>query len=491
MNPFKRMRRAWNLSRAHGRGVFNSTLSSVGSIFGMGGYTATDPRRPVLGQVRPSAATANQLLTASLSGLRSFSRHVERNNPTARAAVEALVANVVGTGIALEPDTGDEAIDKRLSAAWNDFIQDCCINGEHDIYWLQGQAMREVVVAGEFIWRLVVDTGLLDEGKIPLSVLPLEAEWLHQNANSMGQKDANGITWVNGVGINTYGKPVAYRLSNPEMIGTEYQEFKANEIIHGFERRRPLQSRGEPWFAPTLEVLQQERDLVDTELKAANNTASIAVAITSEYHDEPDDETNGSTDDPAHSLKMGGVYRLFPGENVATIKNDRPSQQIAPFRDMLRGDIAAALRVPQRFLDRNVSRANYSSMRCDMLDNDRLLAPVREWFGHATIGRLYKAALPYLALKAGIKVPAAKYKLLPDGQPYIDPQKDIAGVKDAISAGLSTHETEIAKRGGDYKKVWQQLAKEQAEKKSIGIEISVSDVPAQAQPAENQQGQTE
>jgi lambda family phage portal protein len=398
------------------------------------------------------------------------------------------VANVVGTGIALEPDTGDDVINARIRVVWQEFIADCTVNGEHDVYYLQAQALRETVLAGEFIWRLVVIPERVDAGKLPICVLPLEAEWLDDQSNTIGNPDADGVTWVGGVGVDAYGCPVAYRLRNPEAHSSSPEMVSAKEILHDFERRRSLQARGEPWFAPVIETLQQERDLVDAELKAAVNTASIAMVITSEAHDTLDTTEEGDSEDPAQSLRLGGVSRMYPGEKVEAFGHTRPAQQIAPFRQMLRGDIAGALRLPQRFLDRDVGRANYSSMRCDMLDNEKLLAPVREWFGQATIGRLYKAALPYLALKAGIKTPRANYKLLPDGQPYVDPYKDIQGAAMAIAAGVSTHQTEISKRGGDYLKVWEQAKKEKEQLRKLGLTFDLSGTNAPA--PESQLGST-
>jgi hypothetical protein len=107
-----------------------------------------------------------------------------------------------------------------------------------------------------------------------------------------------------------------------------------------------------------------------------------------------------------------------------------------------------------------------------MLDNERLLAPVREWFGHQTVGKLYQAVLPYLAIKAGVEVPKRKaYRLVPDGQPYVDPLKDAQAAAMAISFGLSTYEQEIGKRGGDYRQVWAKLAEERAELDRLGIVI--------------------
>jgi capsid protein len=210
----------------------------------------------------------------------------------------------------------------------------------------------------------------------------------------------------------------------------------------------------------------------------------MAMVLTSDIHGPLDTTEEGTTEDPAQAIRLGGVARLFPGEKAEAFSHTRPSQQIKPFREMLRGDIAAALRIPSRFLDRDVSRANYSSMRADMLDTDRLLAPVREWYGHATAGRLYKKVLPYLAIKAGIPVPKKTgYRLLPDGQPYVDPQKDADAALTAINGGLTTHTKEIAKRGEDRQKVWAELAKEKKESKPAAAEEPATVPPKKAQEA--------
>jgi hypothetical protein len=206
----------------------------------------------------------------------------------------------------------------------------------------------------------------------------------------------------------------------------------------------------------------------------------MALVITSEAGDEDDTTDDGTTEDPARSIAIGNVARMLPGEKVEAFSHTRPSQQIAPFRQMLRGDIAASLRIPQRYLDRDVSRANYSSMRADMLDTERLLKPIREMFGHQTAGRLYKAALPYIALRLGIAIPRSDYRLIPDGQPYIDPIKDIGGAVAAIAAGLSTHEHEIGMRGGDYRTVWTQLAKERGEAQGLGLVLDLAGTNAPA-----------
>jgi lambda family phage portal protein len=450
--------------------ILSPVASFLNGIVG-GGYNATDPTRKLIprGSLYPNKSSANTLLSGSLPTLRTYCRQLERNNATARAGVEALVGLVVGSGIALEPEAGDDTKNGKIRDAFWSWLRSVGVDGS-DIYRLQALGFRDVVVAGEALWRLVPG-----DGRIPLRVLPLEGEWLSETQASAPE---NGCTLVAGVELDKYGQPTAYYLAPPEMGKTE--KVPAKDVLHAFERRRPLQARGEPWFAPIIETLMNERDLVDAELKAAVNTAGIAIVVTSENHGALDTDTNGTTEDPAASIGVGAVARLFPGEDAKSFANTRPSQQIAPFRQMLRGDIAAALRIPQRYLDRDVSRANYSSMRADMLDTDRLLAPVREWYGHQTIGRLYQIAAPYLSAICGFPVDPTKYRLLPDAQPYVDPVKDIAGAVAAITAGLSTHEAEISKRGGDVRQVWTQLKAEQELAAQLGIKIDLSGTNAPA-----------
>jgi len=441
-------------------GFLRSVTASLLSPFALAyswvsGYNATDPRRKIVDRTRlPASSTANQILNGSLPALRNYCRNLERNNPTARAGLEALVALVVGSGISLEPDTGDEATDARIRAVFQQWCDSAGVHGE-SIWSLQGLGMREMVAAGEGVWRLV------DDGNPLPSILPLDAEWIDELTAS-----SNDLTTVAGVIIDRLGREKGLMLRNPEGMG-DAEEVLSQSVIHFFERRRPVQHRGEPWFAPLIERLIQEQDLVDADLKAAVNTAGYAVAITSEMSPGTTTDENG---EPVTDIPLGSVVSLLPGEDIKLLAHNRPSQAIAPFREMLRGDIAAALRVPSRFLDRDVSRANFSSMRADMLDTERLLGPLREEFGRQTIGAVYERILPRIAAMLAIPIPPARYRLLPDGQPYVDPQKDVAAAKAAMDSGLSTLEAEVAKRGGDYRQLRDQRIREMDDEALANIE---------------------
>lgn len=458
------------------KALYSSVASAVGTWWG-GGYNAVDPRRKLIEKlVAANRASANDLLSGALPTLRSYCRHLERNNPTARAAVEGLRACVVGTGIALEPKGAGA---DRIRGAWQRWIKCCGINGE-SLYELQRMGFGEITTAGEIVWRYIVLPELADKGEIPLRIVALDSEWLVDEATVL----AGGVTCVAGIDLDRWGRPVAYRLRNPSVGGDGNAELvPAAEINHRFERRRPLQNRGEPWFAPVIETLMNERDLVDVELYAAKQSAGPAIVIESDYHEPPDTTVYGSTEDPVTTVAVGAVTRIYPGEKMHAHSHTRPSQQIAPFRGMLRGDAAGCLRLSQRWFDRDVRGANYSSMKADQIDSGMLLAPVREWYGHATAADAYKHVLPWIALTLGISLAQDfEYELIPDETPFLDPQKDIGGALLSIAGGLSTWEKEIGKRGGDAKAVLAQLKLELSDPLLKQIFMANLDAPTPGRP---------
>lgn len=461
------------------RGLYDAVASSTVGL--VGGYQVLDPRRKILPRgLYWRSVSANELATMSLPQLRALCRKLERDNPTARAAVEGFVAQVVGTGIALEPDHGDETINDRIRTVWRDLIRGCDVSGKRSIYDIQTQSCREWFVAGEFLWRTPVLQERAAQGLCPLVIQCLECEWI---APIVPAPPADGITMVAGIELNRWAIPVAYNLQNPETaFGQQIERVPASEIVHEFERRRSLQARGEPVLAPVVERIWQEGDLVDAELRSAVNCAALAIVVTSAGGPGPVDTTQqGTVEDPAQQIGVGSIARLPLGDKVEAFQHNRPSQPIVQFRDTIRGDIAAGCRIPKTYLDKDYSKANYSSMRAAMLDNERLIAPVREWFGHSTIGAYYLRCLPYLCLMAGVKMPKRiHYRLIPDVMPYVDPYKDIQAAAMAVAGGFTTHEAEIGKRGGDIRQVWEQLAREKALATKLGLHLDLSGTNAPA-----------
>jgi capsid protein len=411
---------------------------------------------------------------------------------------------MVSTGIDIEPDTGDEKTDARLRAAWVKFTKCASACGKQDLWSLQQQAQRSEMLAGEFLWVLVKTEDYARRG-IPTAVMSVEPDRLSDTPFDGVQA---GAYFDSGIEYDKYGKPIAYHIRDdaddgaiaPPRGGTLVagsggtkvgsapistgkrsggRRYLAAEVIHGFDVQRPGQIRGEPRLAAILDTLRQESELVEAELTAAKVGAAHSIKIKSTTP-LPSGQADTTLSPPTYDFSPGTVNLLAPGEDAEVMANPRPSQQIAPFRQMLRGDISGATGIPQRYIDRDTSRANYSSMRADMLDTQRVMTPQQMRFGRSAAEELYLKILPELATFAGLSVPSIgtmerdtleRCKIMPDGWSYVDPQKDVAAANLAIGSGLTTRQEEIQSRGRDPRQVDRQRFIETVEKAKSDVEL--------------------
>jgi capsid protein len=452
------LRSTWTAVRAAG-----STWTT--GMFGaaQGAYWATDPRREILEQIArvAGAQSANELLTAHGPRLRALSRHLLRNHPTAKAIVVGSTAVHVGTGIDLVPDTGDVAIDERLQPWWEIARDHAGVHGE-SLFDLQRQAWSEKIAVGGCPWRLVTIADRLRQGWNPLAILPLDEDWFD---DQFAEATTDGVTCCGGVKLDRWGRMLGAWMRNPERFGVNDTEYiPAERLIYIFERTRPLQARGEPEMTAILETLYQEAQLIAIELQSAKSSAAYSVFLTSPYNGGPGGLGPLGTDAKGQAttkIPAGGVVRGLPGESAQMLSHTKPSQQIAPFSKFLKGRMAASNGMGQRWLDRDIGDASYSSIRADGQDQERISVPARDWFGHATAGAFYRSVLPWCAMQARLsEVPPARYRLLPDEPAYVDPLKDEQASMLRIVNGKSTFELEIARTGKDPRIVLRKLENE-------------------------------
>lgn len=456
------------------------TASMFGGVAG-GAYWATDPRREILENLaRIAGSSANEILTAHGPRLRQISRQLVRNHPTARALVEGSVAVHVGTGIDLVPDTGDEKLDEALIPLWEIARDHAGVHGE-SLFELQRQAWSEQLVVGGAPWRLVAIPDRVDLDWCPDAILPLTEDWFD---NDTSEADAAGVTLCGGVKLDRWGRLLGAFFRNPERFGVAEREYvEAARLVYIFQRFIPLQARGEPGLASILETLYQEAQLIASELTSAKNTSAYSVAITSPHTAGIGKDAKGN---PTTSIPLGAVVRMLPGESAAMLSHTRPSQAIAPFSKFLKGRMAASGGMGQRWLDRDISDASYSSIRADGQDQERISAPKRDWLGHLTAGSYYtKCFLPWaeLRLRRAPKSIKTRYRLLPDEPAYVDPLKDEQASMLRICNGKSTFQEEIARTGKDPRAVRRQLGREledplYAKIFNAALNVQYADVPA-------------
>lgn len=459
--------------------VFKRSISQVFNMW-FNAYASTDKsRKELFNSLYLRNATSNQALAGNLSTLVAQCRQFERTTPLGRAVVDGAVADIVGTGIDVLPNTGSISTDAKLLEKWHEWAEYCLADGTSLWQW-QGIVVRDLYTAGSSLARLVIDPARAKIGRIPLAILPLEVEWLSEYQCGPIKQ---GNRFIRGIEVDMLGRPQFYHLRHPELpIASPGEIVLAKDIIHIFERRRAQQVHGEPILAPAVERVLQDSRLVENELKAAIATSAPAIAITSANAgldgDEVDDDGESVTDIPA-----GATVRLRPGETIASIENNRPSAGIKDFRETVTADVAACTRTSSFWLNRDPSRANFSSMRMDQLLSKRSLAPLKEVVGKGAAGCVYEAAFEWLLLAIGQRMPAApadqvamqRYDLRPDQPEYVDPTKDTQAAAFAIAQNLSTFDIELSSRGKDWRTVFRQRQIENAELEKLGLPMPTTE----------------
>jgi len=103
---------------------------------------------------RTPGTGANSEVAVALPRLRDRSRDLVRNNPHAAKAVQALVSNLVGTGIVARARSGDPERNEAADALWSRFVRQCDAEGRTDFNGLQALVARTMVESGECLVRL-------------------------------------------------------------------------------------------------------------------------------------------------------------------------------------------------------------------------------------------------------------------------------------------------------------------------------------------------
>jgi len=468
------------LGRLIRRGISSTFAWTFGGWFGA--YDSANPSNKTHDDFRPRRATSAQTTGPVFQTLTAQCRHLERNSAIARGAVEGLKAGIVGTGIDIEPDTGDEGLDDELKEAWLDWCEDCGVGGE-SLWELQNLGLGEAAVSSGMLWRLVVRPERLDEGKLPLAILPLETEWLSDLPVEAVPAE---LSFVGGVLYDADGVVRFYDLRNPDDLTGLGERVPAEEIVYGFEKRRAHQGHGEPLIVGSVSVIKQGHDLVNTELRSAHLAASLTGTIKSKdgrvtptTTETVTDADGNQTERHTVDVEAGSLLQLFPDEDAELFDNKRPAQPVARFFDVLRGLVAAACRVGQSWLDRDSSRANYSSMRDDQLRDKKLHAPLQLVFGRHMASRVYHAVFEWLLLELGVPMPVdarerrrlMRHELLPDQPEYVDPQKDGAAAVQNVDGKLMSLTEAVAARGRDLRTVVKRLDRDRRLLQRYGFDL--------------------
>jgi lambda family phage portal protein len=260
------------------RWTFQRQRARVAAAMLVRHYEAASGGRRTQGWSRP-AGDPNAATLSGLSRLRDQARDLVRNNPWATSALDTLVDDVVGWGLAAKRPAG--AFGPRWKA-WAETTA-CDADGRADLPGLQDQVMRTVVEAGEALIRRRVRR-LSDGFPIPLQLQVLEPDYLDTSRHAVLP---SGGRIIQGVEFDAIGRRAAYWLFREHPGASQVyglgaltgvsDRIPASEILHVWRTGRPGQVRGVSWFAPVMLRLKDFDDYDRGRCEPSSPASALAV----------------------------------------------------------------------------------------------------------------------------------------------------------------------------------------------------------------------
>jgi lambda family phage portal protein len=396
----------------------------------------------------------NDEIDGSLDYLRARTRDAVRNNPWANAAIDAWVANIVGTGIRPRWRLDDEAVREKLHDLWNAWVEESDPEGAAPFYGQQAQVCRGAIDGGNSFARRRIrplSWGL----SVPLQIQVIEGDQL---AESKNDTLANGNTIRLGVERNKRGKILArhfYKHHPGErrygFVGNDLETVRVPEaqIAHIYRIERPGQLLGAPWFASVLVRLRELDQYEDAEL-VRKKTAAMFAAFVEEAavgQNNPLGIKPNQLDalSNAVSLEPGLLQYLKPGQKI---QFSNPADVGITFEPWLRYQllsIAQGIGVTYEMLTGDLRGVSYSSIRaglmefrrkCEMVQHHMMVfqfcRPVVNWWLDLAVSSGAIKLIDYVTRRREY----CRVTWRPQAWDWVDPENESNAAIAGIRAGL-------------------------------------------------------
>ena len=423
---------------------------------------------------RVSGTGANLEIAGALPRLRDRARDLVRNNPYAAKGVNALVGNLVGGGLKARARSGDAALNDQADKLWARFAAQCDADGRTDFHGLQALVARAMVESGECIVRLRArraEDGLA----VPLQLQVLEAD--HLDTLRSGATASGGFIHQ-GIELDRLGRRLAYWLFpvHPGEVATfrrgslQSKRVPAESICHVFERLRPGQERGVPWFAPVIIKMRDLDEYDDAELMRKKIEACFAAFVL----DADDGETLGEVREdkagPRIETFEPGMIEYLPAGKDIRFAAPASSGGYPEYMRLQLHAIAAGLGLTYELLTGDLSQVNYSSIRAGLIEFRRRMEAL-QWqvlipgLCNPVWRRFVEVAQAVDSLPAGsfgVEWTAPRFEA-------VDPLKDAKADIMSVRAGFMTLKEAIARNGYDPSDVLAEIADTNARLDELGL----------------------
>lgn len=401
--------------------------------------------------------------------LRERARYELRNNSYAAGIVDTLANFAVGTGPHLQIESGDAATNAKTERLWREWARAVRL----------GEKLRlaRKATCGDGETFAVARTNRRIKSAVKLDIEIVECDRVGAPLARSLVDDPN---FYDGIEYDGEGNPSAYWISETysgyaAAAGLlDYTRTPARLVSHLFKPARPGQSRGVTEIAPALDLFAQLRRYSAAVIDAAETAADFAGILQST---QPGADQDAAEVDALDLIEIERrmLMTVPRGWQLAQFKAEQPATTHDQFVKRKMNEIARCLNMPLNIALCDSSGYNYASGRLDHqtffrsleIDRDWLSAVFCDWLFGLWLeeARLVPNYLPPLMLAAPNPSPAWRW----DGFEHVDPAKEANAATTLKKGGLMTDAYYFARRGLDWEAEYEQLGRERAKRKQLGL----------------------
>lgn len=436
--------------------------------------------------------SANAKVERGHSVILTRARDMDDNYDILSGALDVYVNNVIGTGIQPEPQVmlkdGKPAkdVNTELSRLWDEWIHSSDSTGQNDWYAQQRLIARSFVRDGEVFAQII--TGDVQtfkyESRVRLAIEGLESEFCPIDLNEDDKSIRQGIR------LNGWGKPISYVIykSHPGDSGyslsLKTKEVPANRMLHLKHTKRLQQLRGISPLSTVLNRLDDIKEIDESERVAARVAAAMTAYIkkgASDDYTAPAVSTDGTTQLRMMEMVPGMIFDdLRPGEEVGTIANNRPNNNLIAFRDANVRAAASGIGVSYSSMSKNYT-GTYSAQRQELVEQYVNYGIATSYFTYRVCQPVWEAFVRACVADGLIKITGVDVSTLLDAShsrpamPWIDPKKEAEANAVFEDRGWKSRTAIIRSMGGKPAQVNLEIQRNQEDVKTLGLELTQGD----------------
>jgi lambda family phage portal protein len=414
----------------------------------------------------------NTGMLGSLSTIRGRSRAAIRNDGFAEGIIDALVRNIIGTGILIRSTATDDAFRRQADALWTRWTLECDADGLLSWEGMEAAAVRAWLEGGEVFARLrprFASDGL----SVPLQVQLIEPELCpHDYTLATG----NGNIVRAGLEFSPIGRRVgvwfysAWPGDFTNFDAITLKRVPAELILQMYQPLRPGQLRGLPILTQALSRLF-ELDKFDDATLMRQQIANMFTGFVTRPQSGADALVNPLTgedvasDDPLPlvSMEPGIFQELDPGSDVKFSSPPDAGQNYPDFMKRQLRSACAAAKVPYEVVTNDLGSLNDRVMRVILNEFRRgIMAAQRQIVIHQLCRPVWRAWMTRAFLSGALPIPADyatnpepywAAAFVPQGWPYLNPVQDVESSRAGVRAGFSSRTAEAAAQGEDSEEI--------------------------------------